>query len=80
MAILDYTSAPTPAPPLRHDWVQWSVQAVAVIVDPFTGESSVIVDPAGAIGSQVGCTSCGEPLTDSSALTTCTGEHSDLSP
>lgn len=65
----------TPAPPKAHDWVQWSVQAVAVIVDPFTGVSSAVVQEDGAIGCQVGCTSCGEPLTDSSALTACIGEE-----
>lgn len=71
----------TPAPPKAHDWVQWSVQAVDVIVDPFTGESSAVVMPDGAIGCQVGCTSCGEPLTDSSVLTACTGDEGEpLSP
>lgn len=68
------------APTLTHDWVRYTVQAVAVIVDPFTGASSVVVDggPDSAIGEQVGCTSCGEPLTDSSALTACTGEDLSL--
>lgn len=60
-------------PTLTHDWLRWTVVAVAVIVDPFTGESTVVDEPSSAIGEQVGCSACGEPLTASSALTACTG-------
>lgn len=63
------------APPLLHDWVKWSVQGVDVIVDPFTGASSAVVLPDTPVGEQIGCQSCGEPLTDSSAKTICLGDN-----
>lgn len=61
-------------PTKQHDWVRHSVQSVAVIVDPFTGVSLAVDDPGGMIGEQVGCGCCGEPLTDTSSLTSCAGE------
>lgn len=71
------TVQPT-APPLLHDWVQWSMVAVAVIVDPFTGGYTAVVEPSSAVGEVVGCRACGEPLSESSAVTTCLGEEADL--
>lgn len=62
----------TPAPPRQHHWVRWSLQDVAVIVDPFTGAPSVEDLPYSAEGSQVACHACGESLTESSVLTACT--------
>lgn len=66
-----------PAQTLTHDWVRYTVQSVAVIVDPFTGGCCVVTDdgPQSAIGEQVGCSLCGEPLSDSSAAGACTGEE-----
>lgn len=68
------------APPLTHDWVKWMVVDVAVIVDPFTGASTAVVAPSSAVGEAVGCRTCGEPLTDSSAMTPCAGEDDSPSP
>lgn len=65
----------TPAPTTQHHWVRWSLQDVAVIVDPFTGAPSAMDLPFSAVGSMVGCHACGEPLTDSSVLTVCDGEE-----
>lgn len=64
------------APPLQHDWVRWTVRAVAVIVDPFTGASTAVDVPSSAVGEQVGCSACGEPLTDSEATRPCMGDDS----
>lgn len=61
------------APPLQHTWVKWSVQEVAVIVDPFTGRCSAVDVPDATVGEQVGCQCCGEPLTDSAAKDQCAG-------
>lgn len=68
----------TPArvvPLVSHDWVRYTVEAVAVIVDPFTGDCTVVDAPSSAVGEQVGCRACGEPLTDSSAVGNCSGEE-----
>lgn len=63
----------TVLPTQTHDWVKWTVTAVGVIVDPFSGEASVVESEDIAVGEQVGCSSCGEPLTDSSAVSACEG-------
>jgi hypothetical protein len=60
--------------PKLHDWVKWSIQSVGVIVDPFTGASSAVEFADSAIGEQIGCHFCGEPLTDSSATSQCRGD------
>jgi hypothetical protein len=64
----------TPTATLQHDWVRWTVQAVGVIVDPFTEASSVVDDPDAPTGEQVACQSCGEPLNDLSAVSVCPGD------
>jgi hypothetical protein len=66
------------APSTSHDWVKWTVQDVAVIVDPFTGDFTVVDQPSCVAGEAVGCSICGEPLTDSSVLMACTGEELSL--
>lgn len=69
----------TPTVPVtksQHHWVRWSLQDVGVIVDPFTGECSAYDLPEAAVGTMVGCHTCGEPLTDSSVQTECIGEES----
>lgn len=63
-----------------HQWVRWSLEEVAVIVDPFTGASSVVVPPDAAVGEQIGCQICNEPLTDSSAVAPCRGDTVHLAP
>lgn len=77
MAVLKFNIEEPTAPPRSHHWVRWSVQDVAVIVDPFTGAYFTEDLPFSAVGSQVGCHACGEPLTDSSVLTSCTGDTDD---
>jgi hypothetical protein len=56
-----------------HTWVKWSLTAMDVIVDPFTGVCSAVETPDEGVGEQVCCHHCGEPLTDSSAVTPCGG-------
>lgn len=63
-----------PVPVLPHVWVKWSVQEVAVIVDPFTGRSTAVDVPGATVGEQVGCQCCGEPLTDSVVKLPCGGD------
>jgi len=75
MAILNPAVSPTPAPAIQHDWVRWSLVEVVVIVDPFTGVPMAHDAPFSAVGEQVACRTCGEPLTDSSVLVACTGEE-----
>lgn len=62
----------TPVAQSTHQWVQYSVSEVDVIVDP-DGQSFVVARPDTAEGVAVGCNVCGEPLTDSSAVTGCSG-------
>jgi hypothetical protein len=62
---------------LSHDWVRWSLAEVVVIADQLTGAYTVFDVPSCAVGEQVACRACGEPLTDSSALTDCTGEDDE---
>ncbi len=57
-----------------HDWVKWSIQSVGVIVDPDTGGFFAVESPDAAVGEQVGCHHCGEPLTASSATSQCKGD------
>jgi len=61
-----------------HDWVRYLVQAVDVIVDPITEDCFVVDPPDDVIGEQIGCTTCGQPLTDSSAVEDCMGEDPSL--
>lgn len=63
---------------LSHDWVKWSLAEVVVIADELTGAYTVFDVPSCAVGEQVACRACGEPLTDSSVLTACTGEEPEL--
>ena len=64
----------TPTQTLRHAWVRHSIEAVDVIVDPVSGNPYAVSLPAPPIGEQIGCLTCGEPLTTSTASTDCTGE------
>lgn len=75
MATLNLSPNSVPAPAIQHDWVRWSLVEVVVIVDPFTGVPMAHDAPFSAVGEQVACRACGEPLTDSSILVACTGEQ-----
>jgi hypothetical protein len=61
----------TAVPIKQHAWVKWSLSAVDVIVDPFTGHCSVIDSPDAAVGEQVCCHHCSEPLSDFTVGTSC---------
>lgn len=56
-----------------HQWVRYSVTEVDVIVD-LDGRCFADTRPDTAVGEQLGCHNCGEPLTDSSVWTPCDGE------
>ncbi len=64
----------TPTQTLQHTWVRHSIEAVDVIVDPVSGNPYVVSLPVPPIGTQTGCLICSEPLTTSTASTSCTGE------
>lgn len=69
------------APPKSHDWVRWTVQGVVVIAEAGTGVFTVLDEPSSAVGEQVACQDCGEPLTGSSAASPCRSEELEpLSP
>jgi hypothetical protein len=62
----------------QHYWVQYTVEGVDVIVDPETELPLVVPqrEETRAIGVQVGCDNCGEPLTAGSVATGCGGNPS----
>lgn len=62
----------TAVPTVYHQWTKYSVSEVDVIVDP-EGRSFAVDRPDSAVGEQVGCNVCGEPLADGSVWTRCTG-------